>query len=310
MENWWNRYPDALEAEKSALDALGYPWSIDEAARQVGRLVIHLEVPHNGSSVKLTAKYPDTFPYFQPQVFLDEVTFRRHQHPLGKNLCLLAREGEQWQPGKDTLAVLLREQLPLIQAVNATDASSTTVADDEDHVGEPFASFLSYPLNCTIIVPDKTPPLGQTVGRLTLQVRQRPQQLTEAPFINGVIRTISDLGQKPLVEFSTAIPVFSETISGFWTRLPERPCPDARQNLEQYFLDVINSNAPEFNKALAKAKRGQVFIAGFVYPDETTWRKNSDDWVFLAVQVSRETKRSRPADVRLWFIRADRKSVV
>lgn len=305
MENWWNRYPDALEAEKSALDALGYPWSIDEAARQVGRLVIHLEVPHNGSSVKLTAKYPDTFPYFQPQVFLDEVTFRRHQHPLGKNLCLLAREGEQWQPGKDTLAVLLREQLPLIQAVNATDASSTTVADDEDHVGEPFASFLSYPLNCTIIVPDKTPPLGQTVGRLTLQVRQRPQQLTEAPFINGVIRTISDLGQKPLVEFSTAIPVFSETISGFWTRLPERPCPDARQNLEQYFLDVINSNAPEFNKALAKAKRGQVFIAGFVYPDETTWRKNSDDWVFLAVQVSRETKRSRPADVRLWFIRAD-----
>ncbi|NMG42634.1 hypothetical protein GPA22_02655 [Aromatoleum toluvorans] len=305
METWWGRYPEALEAEKTALSALGYPWSVDEAARQAGRLIIRVQVPNEGDTLNLVAEYPDTFPYFPPQVVLDGPGLSRHHHPLGKNLCLLARGGEDWQPGEDTLAVLLRDQLPRLQAINAAELSSAFVAENEDHVGEPFSSFLPYPPNCTIIVPDQAPPPEHASGRLALKVRPVPKQLADTPFINGVVQTVTDLKRRPLVEFSTTVPAFSEALTGFWMRLPDRPRPSDGLRFEKYFLDLMTTNVPEFKKALETARRGQVLVAGFVYPDETAWRRSSDDWVFLAVRVHREAKGTRPALVQQQFIPAN-----
>ena len=305
MEAWWDRYPQALNAEEAALSALGFPWSKDETEWAKGRLVVRVAVPYKDTSLNLTAQYPDTYPYFPPQVSLDGPTYQRHQHPLGNNLCLLAREGEGWQPCKDTLAVLIREQLPILQAVVADGADPSFVADNEDHTGEPFSSFLPYPPNCVIVVPDETPPPECTVGRLTFQVRPTRARSAGALFINGALRVISDMRRKSLVEFSTTAPAFTEALSGFWMRLPQRPNPEDGLNLEEYFFELMLSEAPEFKKALETARRGEILIAGFVYPDEKSWRRNSDDWVFLAVQIQRESKRSRPAVIRRLFIRTD-----
>src|SRR3546814_20738382 len=97
-EVWWDRYPDAFQAEKSALDDLKYAWKTNQEAWDSGRLVIEVELQHDGKPLRLIAEYPDSFPYFPPYVSLDRAVFDRHQHPTGKNLCLLAREGEDWQP--------------------------------------------------------------------------------------------------------------------------------------------------------------------------------------------------------------------
>lgn len=127
MEAWWHRYPDQLKVEEEALRALGYPWRRDEKSWESGRFVIDVDVPHEGDALTLRAEYPDTYPYFPPIVSTPEIIFRRHQHPVGKNLCLLARDAESWRPGHDTLAGMLKHQLPEIQAVNAANAPEELV---------------------------------------------------------------------------------------------------------------------------------------------------------------------------------------
>lgn len=223
MHTWWSRYPEAFEAEKAGLTAIHASWTIDEPEFAAGRLVIHIEREFSGMPQKLKAVYPDSFPYFFPQVFLDAVAFDRHQQPFDKNICLLARDGADWRPGQDTLAVMLEEQFPKLQAVRAAELSSQLVADQEDHVGEPFSSFLPYSPNCAVIVPDETPLSEKNAGGLLLQICPMSSDLEHPMNLRGVIRTISDFAKKPLVEFHSIPPVFSQQLAGFWLRLPARP---------------------------------------------------------------------------------------
>src|SRR3546814_1022458 len=60
----WDRYPDAFQAEKSALDDLKYAWKTNQEAWDSGRLVIEVELQHDGKPLRLIAEYPDSFPYF------------------------------------------------------------------------------------------------------------------------------------------------------------------------------------------------------------------------------------------------------
>jgi ubiquitin-protein ligase len=308
MSGWWNRYPLEFEAEKSALDALGCSWRIDEVEWQSGRLAIDIELLHEEQRFRLTAEYPDSYPYFPPQVTLHEHVLQRHQHPVGRNLCLLAREGEDWRPGQDTLACLLAQQFPLVLAVNAAELSSDFVAEHEDHVGEPFSSFVPTDPNCMIVVPDETPGAEIAGGRLVLDVRATALAVHERLLVSGMIKAIHDLRGNPLIEVATRVPSFSQSMTGFWLRLPERPsveCSSQEVEMAQHFLNLMKSSLPEFEKALRAAKLGQTLIAGFVYRDEVVWRESADDWFFLAVRIRREAKRTRPAQVQLALVRAD-----
>ncbi|WP_186005694.1 HesA/MoeB/ThiF family protein [Methylotuvimicrobium buryatense] len=305
MKGWWHRYPEAFEAEKAALNALGCIWEIDKVAMERGRLVIHIvllqEVPSN-----LTAEYPDTYPYFPPHVFLQGQLLQRHQHPVGRNLCLLAREGEDWLPGQDTLAGLLQEQFPKILAVNAVDLSSPFVAEIEDHVSEPLSSFLRYPPDCAIVVPDVCPSTDIPAGRLTLKVRPyQKDNLKEAPSVSGMVTMITDMPRKTLFTSSIIPSGYSESLEGFWLRLPERPPLEEIPNLANFLLKRMEADVPAVGKALKAGKRGQVFIAGFVYQDEMTWRATSDDWLFVAIRIQHPAKGPHSAQARLQLIRTD-----
>ncbi|MDN7182638.1 ThiF family adenylyltransferase [Caballeronia sp. SEWSISQ10-4 2] len=305
MTAWWDRYPGEWQREIVALDALGYAWSYDQAAMAAGQLVVRVEILQGESTLGINAVYPDTFPYFVPMVTSDNLLFDRHQHPVGKNLCLLAREGEDWRPGHDTLATLLSEQLPLILSVNHEHAVSETVACAEDHVGEPLSSFLPYSPECALIVPDETPAQEVRAGRLSVLARPVPPQFSGRAFLNGVIETITDLQSKPLLRFGTKVPVFSRRVTGFWLRLDQRPKLSDPDNAPNEFFRLIQSAVPMFARTIQAARRGEVFAAGFVYPDEVSWRSNADDWVFLSIRVEREAKRARDAMFNLELVRAD-----
>ena len=306
MTGWWNRYPKAYEAEIAGLDSLGSPWRKDEGAFQNGLLVVDLDYKlGDGRNISLRATYPDSYPYFAPTVELPELIFPRHQNPLGKNLCLLARNGEEWSPGTDTLAALLKEQLPRLIAVVAETAESEFVKSEEDHTGEPLSNFLPYASECMIVVPDELPSAQHSCGRLVLHVRELTAGLKDPPYVNGVIRTIADLNRKPLVEFSVKTPAYTKDMTGFWLRLKDRPDIPANKQPEIVFIEMMQKGVPAFDKAVQAAKRGQIFIAGFTYQDEISWRKNDEDWVFIAVRVKLETKGARAAQFEMRFIKAD-----
>jgi molybdopterin/thiamine biosynthesis adenylyltransferase/ubiquitin-protein ligase len=305
MEQWWERYPEQLEAEQIGLDSLGYTWQIDESAKQSGLLVIHVEIPHEGEKLLLTATYPGSYPYFPPHVILSNKVLPRHQQPVGKNLCLLARDGEEWRPGNDSLAILLRDQLPKLLRVSSTDVTADFVAETEDHIGEPFSSFLIYAPYCAVVVPDGTPPSASSEGLLSIHLRAVLSGWNkEMPFANGIVSTISDLSGRALVAGLPAPPSFPEKHQGYWLRLPARPSSEKTQE-HDYFVKLLMSRVPAFNAALNKAKVGKTFILGFVYPDEVSWRSNADDWFFIVVKVEVEAKRSRPVTYKLGFVRAD-----
>lgn len=308
MDAWWLRYPEALAAEKAGLDAMCISWKIDELQFSEGCLVIDIERDYNGKWQKLKAVYPDSFPYFLPQVFLDDVSFNRHQQPFIKNLCLLAREGEDWRPGQDTLAILLEEQFPKIQSVNTENKSLELVAEQEDHVAEPFSSFLLCAPNCVVIVPDETPSANVSAGRLELNIRPTSPELTNQISVGGVVRRISDLSNNTLVEFDALPPIFSQKQAGFWLRLDARPVLNGESDtdaVKDHFLEQIALKIPSFKRAIESAKSGQILLAGFVYDDEVSWRSNSDDWFFIAVRIRRASKGSRPAQYERHFVRAD-----
>ena len=309
MATWWERYPEILEKEISALNDiahLGYTWSIDEAEKANGLLVIKIEKGGaDGDLLKFEAHYPDSFPYFQPMVRLDNVTLGRHHHPTGKNLCLLEREGEAWQPGRDTLAGLLRDQLPIVLQITNGEMSPGEVAHNEDHVGEPVASFLPYVPNCVPIGPDKTPPEEVNHGRLTLFVQRKPDKwISSHPFINGIVQKILDPHQLPIVQFPCPVPGFEKQLPGFWLRLTAPPKISNDKDIEE-LVALMAKSIPTFDKAVKTARRGEIVIAGFVYRDEVTWRSEADDWIFVAVEITQEAKRSRATKVNYFFVRAD-----
>lgn len=305
MSHWWDRYPEQFEAERAGLDSLGHPWSIDASAKQAGLLVIHIDIPYESEKLHLVATYPTSYPYFPPVVTLPDKILPRHQQPVAKNLCLLARDGEEWRPGQDTLALLLEKQLPQLLQVNSSKATPDFVAENEDHVGEPFASFLVYPPHCAIIVPDETPSATSEYGTLELKLRPEPPGWNNKfMFVNGAVVAIGDSSAKPLIECVAVIPAFSENKKGYWARLEKRP-DMAEAGDQGHFVQYMIGKVPEFSKSLQSAPKGKIFILGFVYADEVSWRSCADDWFFMAVRIDIPAKRSRQAVYTMQFIRAD-----
>ena len=308
METWWETYPGLLEAEQTALDRAGYQWKIDETARQSGQLVIQVEYPYrDGCDWILRAEFPATYPYFAPTVILTDVTLPRHHHPFGKNLCLLAQNGEEWDPRHDSLATLLSEQLPEIIATASETAVPLEVAmKKEDHVGEPLSAFLEYTENSVLIVPDGVPEAVHINGRLEILARPESGQDRTQGQVHGLVSAILDRLGNPLVKLGVALPSHTSPREGFWMRLRERP---NYEDMNAYLTGLCRTMCvalPAFQQELMKAPKGKTLIAGFLFVDETTWRSDGYDWVFLNITVFEKAKGQNTPQITIRPIRADR----
>lgn len=308
MEAWWETYPGLLEAEQAALDQAGYRWKIDETKRQLGRLVIEVEYPYENDRVwALSAEFPATYPYFAPTVFLRDVVLPRHHHPFGKNLCLLAQHGEDWNPWTDTLATLLAEQLPKIMATT-TDAVPIEIAmETEDHIGEPLSASLEYTANSVLIVPDDAPSANHTFGRLKILLKKETSQGRTEGRVNGLVTAILDRSGAPLVKLGVTLPSHTASRDGFWMRAKARPnYPDMYQFLVG-LCNEMKAAVPGFQLELMKAQKGDTLIAGVLYMDETSWRSSGHDWVFLHITVTKKAQGNRvPPTLDIRPIRSDK----
>ena len=305
MEPWWIRNPDVLETEKSALDNWGQPWSLDEIQFAAGRLVVRITTPVGGDARELTAFYPDSYPYFMPQVQLRQLRLPKHHNPEGY-LCLLADDGAEWRPGQDTLAGLLQEQLPRLESVTEPHADPDFVAENEDHVGEPLANYLPYMERSAILVPDDLPAGSIRSGGLRLLARQR----SGPPGSVAILKQITDDGGQPVVDFPIEMPAFKQQTTGFWRRLQERPPIDGLNEDETrtHLYNLALSGLPAFQKRLRIAKKDDVFVLALLYPDEVRWREAAEDWVFIWVKVAKAGKGGRnpsAPSVEYGLVRAD-----
>lgn len=305
MSSWWERYPEALERERSELDALGWAWEVDTAAREAGTLAVRVETPSGEGPRRLTAEYPASYPYFPPQVIADLGTFERHQNPVAGTLCLLAREGEEWVPGHDTLAGLLRQQLQDIEEVNRPGVDPEEVAALEDHAAEPLSMFLQYERRSVVLVPDETPPPGVPGGRLELDRLQSAASAENPSPVRAIFRRATDMTGQELVRFDIEVPNRLDPIEGYWIRLLQRPMFSRPDELQSQLLRLAESQNAAFAKAMGRAQKGKVLIVGFVYPDEQSWRQTRDDWLFIALRITVSQKKARRASGVPALLRTD-----
>ena len=148
---WWEQYPGRLEWEIGALEAAGITVTLNEAKREsemVIELALGIPAVHTGvGDMQMLATFPDYYPFALPEVRAPGLALDLHQHPFGKNLCLIGRSSDQWTT-EDRLAGLITGQLATALRLGSTGGGG----DDEIDQGEPFSAYYSYAPDAAVLV--------------------------------------------------------------------------------------------------------------------------------------------------------------
>lgn len=286
MQRWWDRLPERLEREEKALREAGLQYEIDEAAREAGRLEIMIVAPHpiESGEIELHARFPDSYPYFPPLVFSDDISLNRHQHPTEGLLCLLAENGRDWRPDSDCLASLLQEQLPKL-GKSVTAENSGNAVELEARQGEPITAFLDYESRSHVSVPPVVRGQDHDHGKLIIRLE------SAFPLRGAVLRVLAE-DDSVVAEAETGVRQrytkgqLPEVI-GRWYRLPRRPrrCdaetllaewkelfPEERHCWQQISARIQDPDGREISK---------FEVIGFVFEDELAWREHGSNWLIL-----------------------------
>lgn len=304
---WFEERPHLLETELKALEEAGVEVEVRQPDREEGRIVLDLAYPVDRldldpppvdeAYLRLTARYPDSFPYFRPEVETDHVDLPRHHGPDGGNLCLLGRATINWD-SNDSLAQLLEDQLAsVLREGRVTEPG--VLAEREGEQAEPFTDYYSYVAGSSLLI---DPPEDLSVltdaatGRLLLGFQGQPSIV-----LRGAVIEIRDNERNPLAALSDDIAApYSNRIGARWVRLDD---PVSRQDP----IADLQDRVPEALRPPQEwqpVENGWIDVIGVVFPDETSTPGQKDDgWVFV-VRFRRQGRRR--TETRAYFAPAMR----
>lgn len=290
---WWEdpAFPGLLDYEIDQLEQAGYAPVLDVPARdQLGVIRVALTVPIDGldEPLHLVATYPDTYPYFRPEVQAPDLDLERHQHPFARTLCLLARGSEYWDV-ELSLAVLIQEQLPKLLA--AVDGAGTSEAHGlEEAAGEPFAEYYDYWQQAAIVIDGSVElPAGEARGELVVGYTDGYGGLLRG----AVLEVHGSTGQLLWrADDRFAAQWTDRTARCRWVRVDS---PIREAGAEQFAADLTDQRthlrrAERDTIKLKVPSRVDWDLVGVVFPDETTYQKQGNSWVFLARGTSAKGK--------------------
>lgn len=279
-KHWWDRWPGRLEAELHDLVQRGIAAVQDEEAFRLGVLKLRLIVPIEDGKLNLTAWFPPSYPYFRPEVFADDLDLLCHQNPFEKNLCLLPRGTEHWDPDW-TLAELLERQLPLLLKVIRERQSGVTPTMEEPQ-GEPFSAYYQYHPAAMLLVDSAwSIPYEECYGELEVALERGvlTQSTNEPPVIRGVVTSVASRDGRKIAAFDPIVAeLYPERIPARWVRLSaplrERDPDRMHHLLSKEFPQVFNRKWPE-------RSGWRLEIVGVLFPEELQQGKTGDGFLFL-----------------------------
>jgi molybdopterin/thiamine biosynthesis adenylyltransferase len=276
---WWIAIPGRFEFEIEALRKVCSEVAVYKQDEKSGHLGIKLVFELEGKSYPLRAEFPATYPFTRPMVYAEKSSFKWHQNPYGKNLCLLGRTAENWL-STCTLAQHLSEQMPKIIASNAT-SDPKVAAELEELQAEPFTTFLTYQLNSSMLLLHAIPAIGRDKGSFVAAC---------APFggvLRGVLLSLTDDENRDLTVIPDAVGIgmqFSKPIHGKWYRMAGQPLTANAKD----FLEQIVSIYPEARKRNWTTHRDRRFeVIGVLLPEENGWRAKGESMLFIVVQSNK-----------------------
>lgn len=296
-EFWWDRFPDRLQAELSALEQAGIEYERDATALRQGVMRLHLKGVRVGDELlDLTVTFPDLYPYFRFEIKEnvdlpgETLDLPYHQNPFQKNFCLLGRPTEHWYTHY-TVAGLLASKLPaVLRTARAT--SREDVVGDELQQAEPFSDYYRYVQNSTILIQSEWDLSGAASGALTIGSCQAVRNACQQP-LRGVVLQVYDDKGVVLARADDEIQLFGSKaiLRGRWVRADEPP----RLQEPKELFDYAEAQDP----LSTKLKKNSVYqgltlrIYAIVFPEEAEWRgATRDGWVFVChLERSRRNKR-------------------
>jgi molybdopterin/thiamine biosynthesis adenylyltransferase len=296
MKAWFENDIQRLEREKSELQALDVSFKIDEEAMKQKLLRIqlhisgnnlHFDLPDKNSSIELIAVYPDTYPFFRPNVYADDIDLPRHQNPLDKGLCLLARPTDLWDP-QMTLASFLQQQLKKV-LVHGQKIDVEELSKDETEQAEPISEYFNTQANViidpSIINNDPANNSVECIGRITVGI---PKDETRG-LRYAVLQIKDSNGNKILSELPSAFDnLFPDKIQGVLYRI-DKLQPFSNPIDQVLWLKKELEAQKEkiyFHGTDYKIKHGRIVknVIGLNFPEETAaGKKEMTGWIFLVV---------------------------
>lgn len=277
LQPWWERCPERLEYEISALDAAGILWQRDEQAAARGVMQFQLTVTHEGRDLPLVVRFPDLYPYFRFEVYAPTLELPYHQNPFENNLCLIGRRTHYWDT-TDTVAGLLQVQLSrVIESAQSSDAAA--IAGVEQEQAEPFSNYYNYAPSMIIVQSDWTIGLEHPGGLLTIG-SVSPSGASPPMLVRGAVLKLSDARGAQILAVDNAwrssFP--GPELTARWVRI-DKP---VRESNPGAFLRHLFRIHPEVEDApVNRVNSGWLKIWGVLFPEETAWRRVGEGWVFV-----------------------------
>lgn len=300
MPRWYEENPGRLDFEIRALEEAGLPYSIDQAEREAGRIVLHIEYRRDGIAHPLKALFPHEYPYFPFQVDAPTLSLTNHQNPYDKTLCFVADLESQWSVN-DTVAEYLIERLPLVFAANGDPVTAEKL---EAHEGAPVTEYMDFAPSSSVITAGWRLDPAHVRGTMQIGIEE---QYDPHIALRGAVTRLFDGKGNSLGEADVWLRNrFGRHIDARWVRLsvpPKSKRPD--EILKEAIAAWPELGKPQF--------RGCPDVVGVVFQDQARYRELHDLWVFLVRRrermVNQQNKKAAriPGDqISVYLARPDR----
>lgn len=149
MAVWYEEKPDILREELESLTSRGIQFEKDKESLKKKRLQLSCILPRGtfdidlGEDLLIDVEFPDNYPYFRPEVILKNHSLPRHQHPSGKNLCLIPRPTQFWQVV--SIGKFLETRLPLVLSKGEITDQNEIALDPEEQAEPVSENYINQP---------------------------------------------------------------------------------------------------------------------------------------------------------------------
>lgn len=307
---WWELWPTIESDEMAAYAALGVGVTI--AHKKGGQLILIAEWPRDGEAIlELEIRYSPLHPFVRPDIAARKIELSRHQHLLGKELCLLTQESRQWD-STQLVADYIHERLPIV--FGAAKAHDEGRLDDaaslEEHSPDPkmpYFTSIAEPSSIVYFNGDMPLPTG-SAGLLDLQVVARPDVINPGA-IEATVRRLRTLHGDP-IGMPIAIPRTADSATDFkgvWVRMDAPRDNNVRATYDEVRGRLLTEKKLQGSRAarsIDAVVNSPSYFIGISFQEEVSYGKSGAGWLFLIVRNA--FKPGKPTTGRVNYVRGER----
>lgn len=257
---WFERHQARLAFERDQFRVHWPTLRLDLQGLERGVVRFRGVVRVSDGDVDFEVIYPPEFPEFPPEVLAHNLSLDRHQNPVGKNLCTLARTVEQWSSDTPGAEVLRRAAM----LVETTEAGPEAIYEAEEDAPQPYSTFYPVSWPNSVLVPQELlldVPVG-AYGRFRL--RDRPNISRRLQALLAEVEVVEPGPRRivrPPEHFQNMFPHEIDG-TGYWYRSASKPAPQATA---EAMIRALSGDHPELNTRLQQyGRRPSIFKADLI----------------------------------------------